>query len=119
MSAGVGGSGAAVPTVEGGARESLESGRGGLWTRLRRGLDAIAQGSGAIGEVRGAGLMLGIDVAPDVADRMVAAALDRGLLVNRTAGTVVRLLPPLTITDADIDEALGRLREAFADAGAT
>lgn len=87
--------------------------------RLRRGLDAIAQGSGAIGEVRGAGLMLGIDVAPDVADRMVAAALDRGLLVNRTAGTVVRLLPPLTITDADIDEALGRLREAFADAGAT
>ena len=86
--------------------------------RLRSGLDALAAGSAAIGEVRGAGLLWGIDVTADVADRIVAAALARGLLINRTAGTVVRLLPPLTIGDADIDEALERLREALADAGA-
>ena len=84
--------------------------------RMRDGLEAIAEGSAAIGEVRGAGLMWGVDVTSDVADRMVAAALERGLLINRTAGTVIRLLPPLTIGDADIDEALERLRQAFADA---
>ena len=61
---------------------------------------------------------MGIDVTAGVADRIVAAALERGLLINRTAGTVVRLLPPLTIGDADIDEALERLRQALADAGA-
>ena len=84
--------------------------------RLRRGLEAIAEANPAVGEVRGAGLMWGIDVTPKVADGTVAAALERGLLVNRTAGTVIRLLPPLTISDADIDEALERLRQAFADA---
>ena len=84
--------------------------------RLRRGLGAIAEANPAVGEVRGAGLMWGMDVTPKVADGMVAAALERGLLVNRTAGTVIRLLPPLTISDADIDEALERLRRAFADA---
>ena len=86
--------------------------------RLRSGLEALAAASAAIGEVRGAGLMWGIDVTAGVADRIVAAALERGLLINRTAGTVVRLLPPLTIGDADIDEALERLRQALADAGA-
>ena len=37
------------------------------------------------------------------------------MIVNRTAGTVVRLLPPLTITDADIDEGLARLGAALGD----
>ncbi len=86
--------------------------------RLRRGLEALAEAGTGIGEVRGAGLLWGIDVTPEIAERMVAAALGRGLLVNRTAGTVIRLLPPLTISDADIDEALVRLRGAFADAAA-
>lgn len=85
---------------------------------LKHGLDALAHAREAITEVRGAGLMWGLEVAPSVADRMVDAALRRGLLVNRTAGTVVRLLPPLTISDAEIDEALSRLGEAFDDAGA-
>ena len=41
--------------------------------------------------------------------------LERGVIVNRTAGTVVRLLPPLTISDADIDEGLSRLSAALGD----
>jgi len=39
----------------------------------------------------------------------VPAALERGVIVNRTAEKVVRLLPPLVITEAEADEALGRL----------
>jgi acetylornithine/N-succinyldiaminopimelate aminotransferase len=60
--------------------------------------------------VRGAGLMAGLDVQRD-ASPIVNAALERGLLVNRTANTVVRLLPPYVITDAHVDEAVTILEE--------
>jgi acetylornithine/succinyldiaminopimelate/putrescine aminotransferase len=62
--------------------------------------------------------MCGIEVEPSVADSIVATALNQKLLVNRTAETVVRLLPPLNISDRNIDEALIRLRTAFKEAGA-
>ena len=41
----------------------------------------------------------------------MTAALERGLLINRTATTVVRLLPPYIVTGADVDEAMGILEE--------
>ena len=59
--------------------------------------------------------MWGLDTKPSVAERMVAAALEHGLIINCTAATVIRLLPPLTISDADIDEGLTRLGAAFDD----
>ena len=86
--------------------------------RFRQGLDALVADSGAIHEVRGDGLMWGIEVDRAVADGVVDAAIARGLLINRTAGTVVRLLPPLAISDEDIDDGLRRLRLALDDAGA-
>ena len=86
--------------------------------RLRQGLDALAADSGAVHEVRGDGLLWGVEVDRAVADRAVDCALARGLVINRTAGTVVRLLPPLTISDDDLDEGLRRLRLALDDAGA-
>jgi acetylornithine/succinyldiaminopimelate/putrescine aminotransferase len=55
-----------------------------------------------IREVRGAGLMRGIDLRIDAAP-VIEQARQSGLLVNRTSETVVRLLPPLTIEAADID----------------
>ena len=83
--------------------------------RLEAGLRSLAAADPAIGEIRGAGLMLGMEVEASVAERMVPAALERGLIINRTAGTVIRLLPPLTISDADIDEGLARLAATFED----
>lgn len=53
-----------------------------------------------------------------MADRAVDCAIARGLLINRTAGTVVRLLPPLNLSDDDIDDGLRLLRLALDDAGA-
>ena len=61
-----------------------------------------------IGAVRGAGLMRGLELTVDAAP-VVEAALKAGLLVNRTAERVVRMLPPLTVTAAEIDEATGIL----------
>jgi len=51
---------------------------------------------------------------------VVDAARAKGLLVNGTARTVVRMLPPLTVTEADIDRAVERLDDALAQsAGAS
>lgn len=63
--------------------------------------------------VRGAGLMRGLELTVD-AQPVVEAALTAGLLVNRTAERVVRMLPPLTVSRADIEEAIGILDGALA-----
>ena len=81
--------------------------------RLEAGLRTLAATLPQIRSIRGAGLMWGLDVEEDVAARMVPTALDQGLLINRTAGTVIRLLPPFTLSDADIDDGIARLGFAF------
>jgi predicted acetylornithine/succinylornithine family transaminase len=68
-------------------------------------------------EVRGLGLIWGIELNVDAAP-VVTASLQRGVIVNRTAEKVVRLLPPLVITEADADAALTRLDAAIGAAGA-
>ncbi len=72
----------------------------------------LAAKHASIREVRGKGLMWGLDLDRPAAP-VVEAALAAGLLVNRTAETVVRLLPPYIITAAEIDEAVGLLDAAL------
>jgi acetylornithine/N-succinyldiaminopimelate aminotransferase len=78
---------------------------------------AIAAKHAIVKEVRGVGLMWGLELTRD-ATPVVPAGLERGVIVNRTSETVVRLLPPLIITEAEADEALGRLDAALAASGA-
>lgn len=84
---------------------------------VERRLRALASEQTLVKEVRGAGLMWGLELTRDAAP-VVPAALARGVVVNRTAETVVRLLPPLNITVADLDEGLDRLDAALADVAA-
>jgi acetylornithine/N-succinyldiaminopimelate aminotransferase len=70
-----------------------------------------------VAQIRGGGLMWGLELTRD-AGAIVPAALERGVVVNRTAETVVRLLPPLVITEADVDEGLSRLDAALGAVGA-
>ncbi len=81
--------------------------------RLETGLRELATHHAQIRDIRGAGLMRGLEV-PDAAVQVVEGAMSRGLLLNRTAGTVVRMLPPLTVSDQEIDEALRILGETLA-----
>ena len=74
--------------------------------RLGNGLRALADRYPVITDVRGAGLMCGLEMTEAAATQIVSDALTERLLVNRTAGRVVRLLPPLTVSNAEIDEAL-------------
>jgi predicted acetylornithine/succinylornithine family transaminase len=80
---------------------------------LERRLRALALKHPVIVEVRGAGLMRGLQLSVDAAP-FVEEARDRGLLVNRTDEKVVRLLPPLTIDTEDIDRAADVLDAVFA-----
>lgn len=59
--------------------------------------------SGAVKEIRGLGLMLGIDLAKPCGELLKRAA-DNGLLLSVTADSVIRLVPPLIITQAEADE---------------
>ena len=94
-----------------------------LGRTLRAGLDAIASRVPAVGEVRGLGPMLALelaDPAPALAAATVDAAYERGLLLLTCGlyGNVIRLLPPLTISDEDVETGLELLEESLVDAGA-
>jgi predicted acetylornithine/succinylornithine family transaminase len=80
---------------------------------LERHLRTLALKYPVITEVRGAGLMRGIELRIDAAS-VVDTARERGLLVNRTNEKVVRLLPPLTISAADIDAGIDILDSVLA-----
>jgi acetylornithine aminotransferase/acetylornithine/N-succinyldiaminopimelate aminotransferase len=77
-----------------------------LGAHVEQRLRALAAAHAVVVDVRGAGLMWGVELAADAAP-FVDLALARGVLVNRTAGTVLRLLPPLTITEEEIDRGIG------------
>lgn len=80
-------------------------------------LQALAAKHRIIKEVRGAGVMWGIELARDAA-AIVPLGLERRVVVNRTADTVIRLLPPYVITAAEFDEAIDRLDGALTALGA-
>ncbi|MBS9759233.1 aspartate aminotransferase family protein [Pseudomonas mosselii] len=86
----------------------LDSGR-----HLRDGLSRLAGRYGQ-GEVRGQGLMWGLQLREDSAAQLVEAALQEGLLLNAPQADVVRFSPALTVSKGNIDEMLLRLARAFA-----
>ena len=85
---------------------------------FERRLREIAAKHPIVKNVRGAGLMWGLELTKDAAP-VVPEAASRGLIVNRTAETVIRLLPPLVITTDEIDLALDRLDQTLGAVGAS
>jgi acetylornithine/succinyldiaminopimelate/putrescine aminotransferase len=65
-------------------------------------------------DVRGKGLLLGVELGPDAdAKHVVAALLERGLVANAVTATAVRLAPPITVSVAEIDEAVAIFAEVL------
>ena len=83
--------------------------------RLRHRLSAVFAGS----NVRGLGALLAIHLLAPVAREVAAAALHRGVLVNDIGDHLIRLSPPLVITDPDIDRAVELLGEAWDEVSAS
>lgn len=84
--------------LEGGAMERA----GVLGERLLAAFRERLRGHNRVEEVRGKGLMLAIELN-EPCTQLVGEALEQGLLINVAADKVVRLLPPLTMTDAEAD----------------
>ena len=80
-------------------------------------LRALAAKHALITDVRGAGLIWGLEMGQHAA-AVVTEGLARGVIVNRTAETVIRMLPPFVITEPEVDEALSRLDAALTAVGA-
>jgi 4-aminobutyrate aminotransferase len=93
-----------------------------LGRTLRERLDAVAERFDVVGEVRGLGPMLALELrerSPELALRVTAAAFERGLLLLSCGldGNVIRLLPPLTVADEELDRGLRLLEESLDAAG--
>jgi len=97
----------------------LDRSRTGGTYFLRR-LQATLGTRRAVCDLRGRGLLVGIELdTADRADAVLYAALERGLSFKVTAGRVLCLVPPLTITDDQLDRAVTILQEAVSSTGQT
>lgn len=81
---------------------------------LRQRLEAALQGCDNLVEIRGRGLMIGVQLRRECGD-LVQRALAAGLLINVTAGDTIRLLPPLICSDAQLDELAAGLNTLIRD----
>ncbi|WNV88803.1 aspartate aminotransferase family protein [Umezawaea sp. Da 62-37] len=98
-----------------------------LGARLVEGLRSVAEENPVVGDVRGKGLMVGIELvgpdgepAPKAALGVLEGARERGLLIGKGGlyGNVIRLAPPMTVTADEVEEALVVLRGAIGEASA-
>jgi acetylornithine/N-succinyldiaminopimelate aminotransferase len=93
---------------------------GGLVERVQRAGERLSQRLAAMGGrssgERGVGLLRALLLSEDLAPKVVAKARDLGLLVNAIGERVVRLAPPLTVSDEEIDRASELLAQAVSTA---
>ncbi|HXG51192.1 MAG TPA: acetylornithine transaminase [candidate division Zixibacteria bacterium] len=80
---------------------------------LLEGLEGLKRRFPFIREIRGKGLIIGVELDMD-GSKIVEACMEEGLLLNCTAGKVLRLLPPLTVTRSEIDRGLAILEKVLA-----
>lgn len=80
---------------------------------LRGKLEELAEQTNTIKEIRGKGLLLGLELTVPVAD-VIAKCHEKGLIVISASGNVLRLVPPLVITEDDADMAVDIIKQALA-----
>lgn len=86
-------------------------------TKFVEGLEILREETKLFSEIRGRGLMIGAELVPawhNKANDIAAIARSYGVLILIAGPNVLRFLPPLTITDEELNEGLSRLRQALA-----
>lgn len=78
-------------------------------------LQELQAASGSIAEVRGCGLMIGVELKEAKGAAVVAACRERGLLINCVGDRTLRFVPPLIIQKSDVDEAVQILGNAISE----
>jgi 4-aminobutyrate aminotransferase len=119
-------SAAALATIEVVEEENLVENARVMGKRLRDGLEAFKKKYPVIGDVRGMGLMQGLELVgenkqpqPEATGRLFEATKTNGLLIGKggLAGNVIRITPPLNVTADQIDQALKMLDRSFGRMG--
>ncbi|HWC13205.1 MAG TPA: acetylornithine transaminase [Actinomycetota bacterium] len=85
----------------------------GLVARASRSGARFSEGLSAVAKVRGRGLLLALELDGPHAATVAAGALDAGVLVNELSDRLIRIAPPLVITDDEIDRAIDVLVEVI------
>ena len=85
--------------------------------RLVAKLRSLEDRHGTISEVRGRGLLCAVQFDEDIAEQIAKEALAEGLLLNNLRPNVLRIAPPLTVSDEEIDEAVERLERVLVKIG--
>ena len=80
---------------------------------LIAGLESLRQKFQFIIDVRGRGLLVAMEFSRDIAQSVVMACVERGLLVNQLKPNALRFIPPLIIGNEEVDEAIGILDKAL------
>lgn len=96
---------AVVETIE---QEDLCGNAQRMGDYLRQGFRERLQGNPLLQEIRGHGLMIGLVLNQDC-PALMATALEQGLLLNVTSGNVIRLLPPLNLSQSEADQILDKV----------
>jgi acetylornithine aminotransferase len=101
---------AVFETIE---KEGLIEHAAAMGTAMTQRLKQVCDRVGVATAVRGKGLLQALVLAEPVAEAVVTAALDHGLVVNDVAPDAIRLAPALLINEAELDEMAGRLEAAL------
>jgi acetylornithine/N-succinyldiaminopimelate aminotransferase len=91
-------------------RRDLIARAGELGKRMREGFKNSLHNQPGIADIRGRGMMMGIELNMPCAE-LVGIALEAGILLNVTAGNVVRLLPPYILSDDEADDLVRRISD--------
>jgi predicted acetylornithine/succinylornithine family transaminase len=88
-----------------------------IGSRLAEGLRAIQRKTALIAEIRAWGMMIGVDLARPVAATVKERCIARGLLIITVGDRILRLLPPLILTEEQADRGLGVLEQVLTELG--
>lgn len=107
---------AALATIEIIERENLceQAARVGAYLQQRL-LELQRQGA-PMQEVRGRGLLIGVQLTEPIARAIVDKAFEKRLIINPVGDSILRFAPPLVIAEREVDEAIGILQEVFREA---
>jgi 4-aminobutyrate aminotransferase len=104
---------ATMDLIEGGLMENAAR----MGARLRAGLEQVASDHATVRDIRGVGLMLGVEfTSHQAANAVELASFERGLLVLECGEATIRLCPPLIVDEAAVDAAVRLFAEAMAAA---
>jgi len=82
---------------------------------LREHLEKLQVKYACIKNIRGLGIMLGMECDGDIAPKIVMLAMQKGLLINCTQGNILRIVPAINVTKKMIDKAMIILGESIAE----